>query len=104
DFYGAMHDGPNRGQPTDRAEVVWDLASASVVDAELAARERVSRGAGFDGDDLLRSGAAVRLVVGHGGEPVPGEPPEPSDAAVLVGIPTDIEAVRRSEPDLALAW
>ncbi len=34
DFYGAMNDGPNRGQPTDRIQVVWDLAAVDVLDAQ----------------------------------------------------------------------
>ena len=55
DFYGVMDDGPNRGQPTDRMQVRWDLTAASTVDAERAVlqgrarrpwsrRRRVDRG------------------------------------------------------------
>ena len=104
DFYGPLDDGPNRGQPTDRAEVVWDLSSGPAVDAGRVAREGVLGGAGFDVDALLQAGTPVRLRVGPSGEPVPGESPAPGDRAVLVGIPTDIEAVRRTDPATALAW
>ena len=104
DFYGPLDDGPNRGQPTDRAEVVWDLSSGPAVDAGRVAREGLHGGAGFDVDALLHAGTPVRLRVGPSGEPVPGESPAPGDRAVLVGIPTDIEAVRRTDPATALAW
>jgi predicted GNAT superfamily acetyltransferase len=104
DFYGPLDDGPNRGQPTDRAEVVWDLTSTSALEAERAARDGVSRAAGFDVDGLLRSGIPVRLRVGPDGEPALGPPPAVDDVAVLVGIPADIEAMRRTDPGSALAW
>jgi len=104
DFYGRLDDGPNRGQPTDRAEVVWDLTSGPALEAERAARAGVSRDAALDVADLLRSGTPVRLCVGPKGEPVLGEPPASADDAVLVGIPSDIEAMRRTDPEIALAW
>jgi predicted GNAT superfamily acetyltransferase len=104
DFYGPLNDGPNRGQPTDRAEVVWDLAAADVLHAGEAALHGVAPGTSPDVDALLRSGTAAVLRVGRSGEPVPGPSPGPVDDAVLVGIPADIEAVRRSDPAAALAW
>ncbi len=104
DFYGPLDDGPNRGQPTDRAEVVWDLTSGSTLEAERAALQGVSPGVELDVDALLRSGGAAALHVGPNGEPVPGPSAVAGDAAVLVGIPADIEAVRRSDPAVALAW
>ncbi len=104
DFYGPLNDGPNRGQPTDRAEVVWDLTSGSALEAERAALQGIPPGAGIDVDALLRAGTAVALRVGPDGEPVLGPSPVAADAAVLVGIPADIEAVRRSDPAVALAW
>ena len=104
DFYGPMDDGPNRGQPTDRAEVVWDLASGSTLDAERAARDGVPAGDGFDVDACCGPGTAVRLRVGPDGEPVSGDRRHPATVAVLVGIPPDIEEMRRTDPGTALAW
>ena len=39
DFYGPMDDGPNRGQPTDRVDAVWELQSAEI--GRASCRERV---------------------------------------------------------------
>ncbi len=33
DFYGPMDDGPNRGQPTDRVDAVWDLHAGTTTAA-----------------------------------------------------------------------
>ena len=104
DFYGPLDDGPNRGQPTDRAEVVWDLTSGSALEAEQTALQGVSPAVELDVDALLRAGAATALHVGPDGEPVPGPSAVPGRGPVLVGIPADIEAVRRSDPASALAW
>jgi predicted GNAT superfamily acetyltransferase len=104
DFYGPLNDGPNRGQPTDRVEVVWDLASDAALDAERTARQGLAPGTGPDVDALLRSGAVARLRVGPDGGPVLGPTPAPGADAALVGIPADIEAVRRSDPGTALVW
>jgi predicted GNAT superfamily acetyltransferase len=104
DFYGPLDDGPNRGQPTDRAEVVWDLASGSTLDAERVVRDGVSTGDGFDARDMLRSHTPVRLRVGSNGEPVAGDPPAAGDVAVLVGIPPDVEKMRLTDPGTALDW
>src|SRR6476619_4296127 len=38
DFYGAMNDGANRGQPSDRVQIGWDLAAPATVDCAEAAR------------------------------------------------------------------
>lgn len=104
DFYGPMDDGPNRGQPTDRVQVGWDLAGPAAVRAATAAADPGMRSAGTDLDVLLAAGAAVVLSVGEDGSPAAGRPPASPDAVVLVGLPRDIEAMRRSDPALALAW
>lgn len=108
DFYGPMDDGPNRGQPTDRVDVRWDLQSAATV----GAAGRVAGGGAHAGtgpavDDLLAAGAAVLLRVGPDGEPATGAGPVPPDSepgAQLIGIPADIEALRRRDPAAALRW
>jgi len=124
DFYGDMDDGPNRGQPSDRVELVWDLASAPTIEAQSAARadSRDFYGPDFAGRDsagrdgtgrdpagpdvaaLVAAGAAVLLSVGAAGEPVPGRPPPSGETTILLGIPPDIEAMRRTDPERALAW
>jgi len=78
DFYGPMDDGPNRGQPTDRVDAVWDLHSDST--AHAAGPQLVAGSAG----------AAAGSATG-------------SDQR-LIGIPADIEAIRRADPGLALRW
>lgn len=110
DFYGPMDDGPNRGQPTDRVDAIWDLHSGRT--ARAAARLLGGSDSSADGpvvDDLLAAGATVLLAVGGDGEPEPGvaepgvaEPPGPE--VRLIGIPADIEAIRRTDPASALRW
>ena len=90
DFYGAMHDGPNRGQPTDRVQVGWDLPAVE------PAVGRVDGRAAADGQ--------VLLAVDPAGGPITGGPPRADAETVLLGIPADIEAMRRDDPSLALAW
>jgi predicted GNAT superfamily acetyltransferase len=90
DFYGPMNDGPNRGQPTDRVQVGWDLAGPGVPP---------------DGTERqIPSGTAVLLSVGPDGEPVAGRPLPGGAELALIGIPDDIESMRRSAPGTALAW
>jgi predicted GNAT superfamily acetyltransferase len=104
DFYGLMDDGPNRGQPSDRLEIVWDLTSESTRAAERAV---LMGGAGPDGPDvaaLSRAGAAVLLTVGPSGAPAAHRLPPTGARTILLAIPTDIERVRRNDPELALAW
>ncbi|WP_395729369.1 GNAT family N-acetyltransferase [Nakamurella sp.] len=125
DFYGPMDDGPNRGQPTDRVDAIWDLRSGRT--ARAAARLLVGSDSSADGpvvDDLRAAGATVVLAVGADGEPEPGvaergvtelgvaEPGVAEPGVVgpvgpevrLIGIPADIEAIRRADPALALRW
>ena len=104
DFYGPMDDGPNRGQPTDRMQIGWDLTGPAAVEAASAAAAPAVRPAGPDADVLVVAGAAVVLSVGSDGAPVPGPPPTPADTVALVGLPGDIEAMRRTDPALALSW
>jgi predicted GNAT superfamily acetyltransferase len=112
DFYGPMDDGPNRGQPTDRVDAVWQLGSDETRHAAAAVLGSVDPGRGEsrpDGPavDVLRAGgAAVALSVGPDGEPAGdgSQAPGGSVGVLLLGIPADIEAIRRSDPELALRW
>lgn len=95
DLYGAMADARNRGLPTDRLVVDWDLRERRV---QLAADGREAEP---DLDRLRHAGAEVALRVGS------GEVPElmATDAdRRLVQVPEDIEALRAGDPDLARAW
>ena len=104
DFYGAVDDGLNRGQPTDRVQVGWDLAAANTIEAAAAARHGPPGGSGPDVHALIDSGARVLLSVGPDGRPVTGRAPTAGEDTILIGIPADIESLRRTDPATALAW
>jgi predicted GNAT superfamily acetyltransferase len=116
DFYGPMDDGPNRGQPTDRVDVEWDLLAEDAVRAASAVLDPVAMSDGPDVDALRAAGAVVALSVGSDGEPAVGGPAAGGSVVggsavgaaaagrVLVGLPADIEAVRRSDQARALRW
>jgi predicted GNAT superfamily acetyltransferase len=104
DFYGAMNDGPNRGQPSDRVQIGWDLAAPATIDCAGSAR---LGNAGNDGpavDELIAAGAAVVLAPGPAGEPVSDAPASSGGRFALIGIPPDIERVRMVDAALALTW
>ena len=95
-FYGAMADGLNAGEESDRLLITWELDSPQA----LAATEGLA--AEPDLDVLLRDGAAVALSVGPAREPVAGEA---STARVLIcQVPQDIVAIRHETPAIAHAW
>lgn len=80
DFYGAMPDAINAGDPTDRAVARWDLKATS------KDRDR-------DGDAILRAD--------DGGQPVTST----SDADVLrAWVPEDSVSLRQTDPAAGLAW
>jgi len=84
DHYGAMEDELNRGLPSDRFEAEWWLR-----------RPRPTR---TPGDPL------VILEVGQRGEPRRVRADLSPGRTVLIGIPADIQAVKRQSLELALAW
>ena len=85
DFYGEMRDGLNRGQPSDRMLLVWELAAAATV---------------HDGQGALAP-AVLESV---------DERPRLDLAAASgtdrcrIEIPSDIEGLRRTAPDAAVEW
>jgi predicted GNAT superfamily acetyltransferase len=94
-FYGAMADGLNVGEESDRLLISWSLDSAKAESA--AAGHPIEHKV----DELLSLGAAKVLSVGPHGEPVR----ESSSAVVLVcQVPEDIVALRRSDPATARSW
>lgn len=82
-FYGPMDDGLNRGQPSDRAFLRWDLAADATRPAVTAAVPVLISGG--DRQPVLR-----RELI--------------TDQPVELIIPADIEAMRRNDPPAALAW
>ena len=94
DFYGQMDDELNKGEPSDRLLLQWDLASERVADALAGTTAALVR------DDWVAVGAEDALVVDARGPQV-----VPSTAPVrLVALPHDIVALRRDDPALARRW
>jgi predicted GNAT superfamily acetyltransferase len=95
DFYGPMTDGINSGDETDRCLVTWWL------DEDAARNAADGLGAPTDLDSARAAGAGELLRVGADGRPVRTG----FDGAVrLVQVPSDIVAIRRTDPDCARAW
>lgn len=89
-FYGRMHDVRNGGDDTDRMLVSWRLADPAVA---AAVRGTPVRAEPADAPELVS--------VGDDGAPVRHD----VDADVVaVRIPTDVEALRASDPTLATEW
>ena len=86
DFYGPMNDIINTGQQTDRILVSWNVAGPS----DGPARD-------LDGGPLL-------LDVAPGGGPSPSATPNRTPDRCRIAIPTDMEALRRTDPATAASW
>ncbi len=96
DFYGEMTDELNAGQPTDRLAVRWDLRDPAVVALCQGPLSPLAAGS----PDLDPDAMALRAD--PAGAPVMGLPTRPD--LRLVAVPHDIEAMRRTDPDLARGW
>lgn len=101
DFYGQMRDGVNAGQASDRVFVEWDLTAQ----APGSSRSRgdhgqrlPSGGTGSSSDDTV---PAVRI--GSDGRPLEFDVPRET-SLVSIELPSDIETLRGTDPDLASAW
>jgi predicted GNAT superfamily acetyltransferase len=87
DFYGPMTDARNRGQPTDRLMVAWDLEGGRPKPSEDGTRpSRVVLGSSADGGPRL------------------GDPSAAAETRCTVGVPADIEGLRAVDADLATRW
>lgn len=95
DFYGAMADGINAGDESDRLLVNWQLDS---VEADAAASGKAQS---MDVQELTGKGAAPVLSVGDEERP---EPHTSSASILLCQVPADIVEIRRSNPKLAHLW
>lgn len=89
DFYGDIHDEINAGAESDRLLVAWDLdATPPPETAET-------------GDDLLAAGAQLAI---DGPADAPEAVDHPNVATLVVPVPRDIEAMRRSNQVAAARW
>ncbi len=94
-FYGAMSDGVNSGDESDRVLIEWDLAG------EAATWASSGQHPSPDVEELLSNGASTILADVNGAPRIT----EANGAAVLLcSVPRDIIAVREHDLDLALAW
>jgi predicted GNAT superfamily acetyltransferase len=91
-FYGDMDDGINQGDPSDRCLVEWSLVDPEVVRASLGESPVESDG---------RSEGVVILAANNDGRPVMTDA---EGDELRAWVPTDIVAMRRSDPDLARQW
>ena len=93
DYYGEMEDSFNRGERSDRLEVVWDLGSARVRRA-FGERPPLPEVPSSSHDDAL--------IEDHG---LPSSGPAAEDAAaVSIVVPSDYHLLRDRDPDTAHAW
>lgn len=95
DYYGEMPDAFNRGDRTDRLEVVWELTS-----------DRVRRALGeLPGAEPEQRFFAPAMVLNHEGHPVVSREPRLGPERLLsVSVPPDYHALRESDPKTARAW
>lgn len=98
DFYGGMHDGINGSDGSDRLHVQWDLAAPQVA-AACAGDTHPG-----DVEAQLRAGAQVTLGISADGTPIPRHDDVLDAPTLLVAIPSDIESMRQTQPDLASQW
>ena len=84
DFYGAMTDGVNGGEGSDRLFTRWDLTAPA-------------------GGPLDAAGA-VLLVDDVGGAPRPNGLGGADASTLMLRLPADVESMRSSAPATASAW
>jgi predicted GNAT superfamily acetyltransferase len=88
DLYGELRDELNAGLPTDRIEIVWELASPRV-----AARAEGRPATAAEPGPLLNPAAPDGEVQAAAGAP-----------AVRLAVPADAQRLRRTDPAAARAW
>jgi predicted GNAT superfamily acetyltransferase len=106
DYYGQLHDELNAGSvPLDRFRVDWWIKDPRVEDV-LAADPIKPSAAETPGDLILKGFQLINPAVEGGGaflQPAASFL-HPESPGVLVEIPSDMQAMRAGEPDLALSW
>ncbi|USQ79221.1 hypothetical protein NF556_16605 [Ornithinimicrobium faecis] len=86
DYYGELRDGLNRGTGSDRLLLQWDLTRTAADRADKTQQPEP---------------AQTLLARGPAGEPVLGTRPTTYSR---LEIPTDIDGLRASDPELAQRW
>jgi predicted GNAT superfamily acetyltransferase len=108
--YGAMSDGINAGEESDRLLIRWRLDSPEA--------ERAAAGDAVEPDirALIEAGAEVVLAVEESGDPhMPGSAPpalratspqvgRSTSQTLLCQVPEDIVGMRSADPGLARSW
>ncbi len=101
DFYGPMSDAINAGHATDRLKLTWGLADDRVVRACAGQVEvRSSK-------TLIAEGATVVLdtdALDTDSDEDLRRPTATHSGTVLVGVPDNIEGLRRTDPTLGQRW
>jgi predicted GNAT superfamily acetyltransferase len=93
--YGAMRDGINEGEESDRLLIRWQLDSQEAEAAAAGgAREPDVEALKAEGAKVVLSAPLSPTLSPEGGEGPP----------LLLQVPQDIVALRREEPALARAW
>lgn len=94
DYYGEMEDAFNRGERSDRLEVIWELES-----------QRVRGALGLAGIYDRRSNFTFTpaVVRDENGLPVTSRP-DGSPPQLLVAVPQDYHALRAEDPNRARKW
>ena len=95
DYYGEMEDAFNRGERSDRLEVLWDLRT-----------ERVRAAFGeAPAPAEPTSSAALSRIADMEGTPQPSEEPlRAGERMVSIAVPEDYHGLRERDPELARAW
>lgn len=93
EFYGAMADGINSGDLSDRLLLVWRLDGPRAVAAAHGAPVEVDVAAAPKLLDRAADGAAIPLAADV-----------PAAARLLVAVPDDVEGLRARDPAAATAW
>ncbi|SMY11607.1 hypothetical protein [Brevibacterium jeotgali] len=96
DFYGQMRDGVNAGHASDRAFVEWDLTTARPDHSDSTRPDAAQQGEASD--DAV---AAVRIDAD--GSPLEFDVPREA-TLVSIEMPSDIETLRGTDPELASRW
>ena len=94
-FYGAMSDGVNSGDESDRVLIEWDLTGEAATSASLGRHNFP------DVEALLSNGASTILDDANGS---PRIATANGENVLLCSVPRDIIALREQDLDLALAW
>jgi predicted GNAT superfamily acetyltransferase len=94
-FYGDLNDDINGHEESDRVLIEWQLDSEPAIAASTLAL------AAPDIESLTGDGAVEALAVTDDGVPVINDA---SSDTLLVGIPQDVVALRRSDAELATRW